>query len=62
VHVGVINYLAAMEVSTIVLANIDMVCASRYDPSGNMSKCALIIAIDRERRCVFPVYISVELE
>jgi len=48
-HVGVINYLVGMEVSTIVIANIDMLCASFYDSSCDMTKCALIVAIDRER-------------
>jgi len=62
VHVGVVNYLAGMEISTIVIANIDMLCASFYDPSCDMTKYALIVVIDREWRCVFAVYISVELE
>jgi len=62
VHVGVVNYLAGMEISTIVIANVDMLCASLSDPSCDMTKCALIVTIDRERRCVFAVYISVELE
>jgi len=62
VYVGVVNYLAGMEIWTIVIANVDMLCASLYDPSCDMTKCALIVAIDRERRCVFAMYISVELE
>ena len=61
-YVGVVNYLAGMEISTIVIANVDMLCASLYDPSCDLTKCALIVAVDRERRCVFAVYISVELE
>ena len=62
VHVEVVNYLAGVEISTIVIANVDMLCVSLYDPSCDMTKCALIVAIDRERRCVFAVYGSVELE
>ena len=60
-HIGVVNYLAGMEISTIVIANINMLCASLYDPSCDMTKCALIVAVDRERRCIIAVYISVEL-
>jgi len=62
VHEGVVNNLAGMEIWTIVIANVDMLCARLYDPSCDMTKCALIVAVDRERRCVFAVYISVELE
>jgi len=62
VHVGVVNYLAGMEISTIVIANVDMLCASIYDSSCDVTKCALIVAIDRERRCIFAMYNSVELE
>ena len=60
-HIGVDNYLAGMEVSTIVIANVDMLCASLYDASCDMTKCALIVTIDLERRCIFAVYILVEL-
>jgi len=62
VYVGVVNYLAGMEISTIVIANVDMLCASLYDPSCDKTKCALIVALDREPRWVFAVTISVELE
>ena len=47
-HVGVVNYLAGMEVSTIVTVNIDMLHASFYDSSCDVTKCALIVAIDQE--------------
>jgi len=46
--VGVLNYLAAMEVLTIVMGNIDMFRASFYDSSCDVTKCALIVAMDRE--------------
>jgi len=62
VHVGVVNYFVGMEISTVVIANVDMLRASLYDPSCDLTKCALIVAIDWERRCVFAVYIPVELE
>ena len=48
-HIGVVNYLAGMDVSTIVIANIDMLHASFYDSSCNATKCTLIVASDRER-------------
>ena len=44
-----------------MIANVNVLRASLYDPGCNMTKCALIVATDRERRCVFAVYISVEL-
>ena len=61
-HIGVVNYLADMEISTIVIANVDMICTSFYDPSCDMTKCTLIVTIDQKRRCIFAVYISVELK
>ena len=61
-HIEVVNYLAGMEISTIMIANVDMLCGRFYDPSCDMTKSTLIVAIDRERRCVFAMNISVELE
>jgi len=61
-HVEVVNYLVGMEILTIVIANIDMLRASFYDPSCDITKCTLIVAFNRKRRCIFAVYISVELE
>jgi len=61
-QVEVVNYHAGIEVSSIVIANVDMLHASFYDSSCDVTKCALIVAIDREQRCIFAVYISVELE
>jgi len=48
-HVGVVNYLVGLEVSTIVIANIHILHASFYDSSCEVTKCALIVAIDWER-------------
>jgi len=48
-YIGVVNYLAGMEVSTIVIANIDILRASFYDSSCDVTKYALIIEIDQER-------------
>jgi hypothetical protein len=48
-YVGVVNYDSDMEISTIVVANVDIICVSFYDSSCDETKCALIVAIDRER-------------
>jgi len=48
-HIEAVNYLAGMEISTIVIANVHMLRASCYDSSCDMTKCTLIVAIDRER-------------
>jgi len=62
VHIGVVNYLAGMEISTIVIANVHMLCANLYDPSYVMTKCVLIVTIDREWRSIIAMYYSVEQE
>jgi len=62
VHIGVVNYLAGLEISTIVIANVDMLCAIHYDPTCDITKCALIVAVDREGGCILAMYVSVELE
>jgi hypothetical protein len=61
-HVGVVHYLACMKVSTIVIANVDILRLSIYDSSCDVTKCTSIVAIDRERRIIMDMYISVELE
>jgi hypothetical protein len=48
-HVEVVNYHVGMEISTIVIANIDMLCESFYDSSCDVTKHAPIVAIDQER-------------
>jgi hypothetical protein len=50
------------EILTIVIANINMLCARFSGPRCAMTKCVMIVAIDRELRCVFAVHIMVELE
>ena len=61
-HIGVVNYLAGMEISTIVIANVDILGASLYDPRCEMTMGAPDVAIDQERRCIFAVNISIKLE
>jgi hypothetical protein len=51
-----------MEISTIGIVNFDMLCPCFYDSTCEVTKCALIVAIDREGSFVFHVYISVQLE
>jgi hypothetical protein len=60
-HVGVVNYLAGREISTIVILNVDMVRASCYDSSCDVTKCDLIVAIYWKQRRIVAVYDSVEL-
>jgi len=51
-----------MEFSTIVLANVHMLCVRFYDPSCDMTNCTCVVAIDWEPRCIFAMFISVELK
>jgi len=62
IHVGVVNYPGGMESSTIVIVHVDMLCACFYNSSCDLTKYALIVAIDREWWCVFAMHILVELE
>jgi len=62
VHAGVVDYFAGVAITTIVIAIIDILCASLHDPSCEMTKCALIIANNWEWIYSFAVYNSVELE
>lgn len=48
-HVEAVNYLAGLEVLTIVIANIDMLDAGFYDSSCEVTKCTLNDAFDREQ-------------
>jgi len=56
-HLGVVKYLAGMDVMTIVIANIDKLHVSCDDSSCDVTRCALIVAMDRERRCGCAMYI-----
>jgi hypothetical protein len=60
-HVGVVNYVAGREVSTIVISNVDMVRASCYDSGCDVTKCGLIVAIYWKQRRIFAVNVSGEL-
>jgi len=46
VYVGVIDYLAFVQISTIVITNVNVLGASPYDSRGDESESSLIIAVD----------------
>jgi hypothetical protein len=46
--IGVVNYRASMEVATSVISNIEILRASFCDSGCDVTKCALIVAIDWE--------------
>ena len=48
-HFGIVSNHPGMEVSTIEIGNIDMPPASIVDSSCDVTKCALIVAMNRER-------------
>ena len=48
-NVGVVNSLVVMHVMTIVIANINMLHASFYGSSCDLTKCPLSVTIDRKR-------------
>jgi hypothetical protein len=44
--VGVADYLAIVEISTVVVANVDMLRPSFDDSSSDVSESALVVATD----------------
>ena len=46
--IEVVNDSTSLEISTIVIANVDMLCTTHYNPSCGMTMCALIVAIDQK--------------
>jgi hypothetical protein len=49
VKVGVVNYLAFMQISTVVIANVDVLSSSFDAFRGNQSQITLIVAVDWEQ-------------
>jgi hypothetical protein len=51
VHVygGVVYYSAFVQISTIVVTNVDVLGASLYESSGDESESSLIVAVDWQR-------------
>jgi len=62
VHVGLVSCPPGRAISHIVIANVDKLWVSLNDLYSDITKCALIVTMDWDRRCVFAVYMSVELE
>jgi len=56
-HGGVVNSLAGREVSTNEIANVDMLHASIYDSSWDVTKCELIVELigsgDASLPCIY---------
>jgi hypothetical protein len=61
-YIQVVNYGVGMEISTAVIANIDLLCTSLYHSSCDGTKYTQTVTIDWEWWFVFSVYILVELE
>jgi hypothetical protein len=57
VHIEAVNDGGGMDISTIVIVNVNMLGVSLYDASCNVAECNLFSAIIREWRCVFAMYI-----
>jgi hypothetical protein len=49
VCVGVVDYSAFVQISTIVVTNVNVVGASHYDSHGAGSESSLIVAVDWQR-------------
>jgi hypothetical protein len=45
-YVGVVDYSAIVEISTIVLTNIDVLSVSLHYPRGDVSESSLIVAVN----------------
>ena len=48
-HVGVVDYSSSMQISTVVIANVDMLSSSFDDSHGDKSESTLIVAVDWQR-------------
>ena len=48
-HVGVVDYLSSMQISTVVIANVHMLSSSIDDSRGDKSQRTLIVAVDWQR-------------
>jgi hypothetical protein len=46
-YVGVADYLAIVEISTVVVTNVDMLGSSFDDSSSDVSEIALVVAVNR---------------
>jgi len=46
VFIGVVDYLACIQISTVVIANFDVISSSCDDSRGDMGESTLIAAVD----------------
>jgi len=46
VYVEVVHYLSSMRISTVVIANIELLSSSLDDSGGNTTKSTLIVIVD----------------
>jgi len=49
VHIGVVDYSMSMQISTVGIANIDMLSSSFDDSLGDKSESTLIVLVDWQR-------------
>jgi len=49
VYVGVVDYSSSMQISTVVIANVDVFSLSFDDSRGDKGESTLIVAIDWQR-------------
>ena len=46
VYVGVVDYSSSVQISTVVIANVDVFSSSFDDSRGDQSESTLIVAVD----------------
>jgi len=49
VYIGVVDYLASIQLSTVVIGNIDVFSSSVDDSSGDKSESTLTVPVDWQR-------------
>jgi len=49
VYVGVVDYSSSMQISTVVIANVDVFSSSFDDSHGDKGESTLIVAVDWQR-------------
>jgi len=49
VYVGVVDYSSSMQISTVVLANVDVFSSSFDDSRGDKGESTLIVTVDWQR-------------
>jgi len=49
VYVGVVDYSSSMQISTVVISNVDVFSSSLDDSRGDKREITLIVAVDWQR-------------